>query len=39
VRDGVARAFAIWLTPEARFLGFGPITDGLPALESVGDRD
>jgi UDP-N-acetylmuramate dehydrogenase len=33
VRDGVARAFAITLTPEPRFLGFGPLSEGLPTLE------
>ena len=32
VRDGVARAFAVSLTPEPCFLGFGPVTDGLPPL-------
>ncbi|HVZ34751.1 MAG TPA: UDP-N-acetylenolpyruvoylglucosamine reductase, partial [Polyangiaceae bacterium] len=32
VRDGVANAFGVWLRPEPQFLGFGPITDGLPSL-------
>lgn len=35
VRDGVARAFDVWLSPEPLFLGFGKISDGLPALGSV----
>ncbi len=32
VRDKVAEAFAIWLTPEPSFLGFGGAFDGLPPL-------
>jgi UDP-N-acetylmuramate dehydrogenase len=35
VRDGVARAFGVWLSPEPRFLGFGAVPDGLPALGSL----
>jgi UDP-N-acetylmuramate dehydrogenase len=35
VRDGVARAFGVWLSPEPRFLGFGDVSDGLPALGSL----
>jgi UDP-N-acetylmuramate dehydrogenase len=35
VRDGVARAFDVWLSPEPRFLGFGDVTDGLPALSAL----
>jgi UDP-N-acetylmuramate dehydrogenase len=35
VRDGVARAFDVWLRPEPLFLGFGAVSDELPALGSV----
>lgn len=35
VREGVARALDVWLSPEPRFLGFGDTGDGLPPLGSL----
>lgn len=32
IRDGVAEAFGVVLSPEPRFIGFGEIGDGLPPL-------